>query len=228
MYRDLAENLEVEKVLRFSMEVGLVVCSTGVVPFHQGVYRDLAESFRIEKHVKVFDGGWLVGLFVCFAVARAGVDTILVKWSLNASAPPAIDVNYNKVHTKLCFAPVSQLNRKWRKKSNDLSIDKTCSFDIATQNFSTAGNSVLYLVSKTIPYAEYFVRAYVLNVEGNQVAYGQSTNANKTTNIFTVDPITGRHATIDIAVAVMSVFSVASLFTYYVGEQIYLKRKKSV
>jgi hypothetical protein len=210
------------------MEIGLVVCSTGVVPFHQGVYRDLAESFRIEKHVKVFDGGWLVGLFVCFAVARAGVDTILVKWSLNASAPPGIDDNYSKVNTKLCFAPVSQLTRKWRKNSNDLSIDKTCSFDIATQNFSTAGNSVLYLVSKTVPYAEYFVRAYVLNVEGNQVAYGQSTNANKTTNIFTVDPITGRHATIDVAVAVMSVFSVASLFTYYVGEQIYLKRKKSV
>jgi hypothetical protein len=172
--------------------------------------------------------GWLVDLFVSFAVASAGVDTILVKWSLNASAPPGIDGNYNKVNTKLCFAPVSQLNRKWRKNSNDLSIDKTCSFDIATQNFSTAGNSVLYLVSKTVPYAEYFVRAYVLNVEGNQVAYGQSTNANKTTNIFTVDPITGRHATIDIAVAVMSVFSVASLFTYYVGEQIYLKRKKSV
>ncbi|KAH8953523.1 hypothetical protein BDL97_08G031800 [Sphagnum fallax] len=161
-------------------------------------------------------------------VASAGVDTILVKWSLNASAPPGIDDNYSKVNTKLCFAPVSQLTRKWRKNSNDLSIDKTCSFDIATQNFSTAGNSVLYLVSKTVPYAEYFVRAYVLNVEGNQVAYGQSTNANKTTNIFTVDPITGRHATIDVAVAVMSVFSVASLFTYYVGEQIYLKRKKSV
>ncbi len=84
------------------------------------------------------------------------------------------------------------------------------------------------LISKTVPYVEYFVRAYVLNVEGNQVAYGQSTNANKTTNIFIVDPITGRHATIDIAIAFMLMFSVASLFTYYVGEHIYLKRNKSV
>ncbi len=73
MYRDLAENLEVEKVSRFSMEVGLVVCSTGVVPFHQGVYRDLAESFRIEKHVKVFDGGWLVGWLVCLFLLQLQV-----------------------------------------------------------------------------------------------------------------------------------------------------------
>jgi len=28
--------------------------------------------------------GWLVGWFVCFVVASASVDTILVKWSLNA------------------------------------------------------------------------------------------------------------------------------------------------
>jgi hypothetical protein len=55
VYKDLAKILEVEQMSRFSMEVGLVVCFPGVVPFHQGVYKDLVKSFRIEKHVKVLN-----------------------------------------------------------------------------------------------------------------------------------------------------------------------------
>lgn len=159
---------------------------------------------------------------------HSGIDTILVSWALNSSAAPGVDAAYKKIATKLCFAPVSQVDRKWRKFFDDSTKDKTCSLAMTTQPYSHAGNTTHYLVAKNVPGAFYFVRAYALDAAGNQVAYGQTTNKNKTTNIFTVVPITGRHASIDIAVAMFSLFSIASLLGFFAYEKLILQRKKKV
>jgi uncharacterized membrane protein len=156
-------------------------------------------------------------------VVKTGEDSILVKWAVNTSA----QIPASKVKTKLCFAVESQLLRGWRATKDDLKKDKTCLYDIATQDYTTAGGEVNFMLAKSIPGAKYFVRAYAVNADGVLVATGQS-SPNKVANTFTVIPISGRHASIDIAVGVLSVFSVGSLFGFFILERIYLKRKKGV
>ncbi|KAL8123403.1 hypothetical protein AgCh_011391 [Apium graveolens] len=51
-----------------------------------------------------------------------------------------------------------------------------------------------------------------------EVAYGQATYAAKKTNLFEVEAITGRHASLDIASVCFSVFSVVSLAVLKAGE----------
>jgi hypothetical protein len=148
----------------------------------------------------------------------------LVTWKLNTTT--ANTSNYSKIQTKLCFAKVSQVLRSWRKTVDNLSLDKTCLYKIATVPFAPTG-STTYKLARSVPGAQYFVRAYALDAAGNQVAFGQ-TSPDKGNNTFTVIPISGRHASIDIAVAVFSIFSVGSLFAFFLLESIYLKRKKAV
>ncbi|KAI3843294.1 hypothetical protein MKW98_025981, partial [Papaver atlanticum] len=139
---------------------------------------------------------------------KAGVDTITVSWGLNQSSPPGTDAEFKKVKVQLCFAPISQKQRAWRNTEEEILKDKTCQF---------------LIVAKNIPSATYFVRAYAFSSEDHEVSFGQSTDAKHTTNLFTIQAITGRHASIDICAGVFSAFSVVTLFVFFFLE----KRKKA-
>jgi hypothetical protein len=156
---------------------------------------------------------------------HTGEESILVSWKVNTTAAPITTAV--QVRTKLCFAKESQVLRGWRKTVDDLKKDKTCLYNIALGPYTAEGATVPYKLPRSIPGAKYFVRAYALDAAGHQVATGQS-SPDKVENTFTVIPITGRHSSIDIAVGVFSVFSVGSLFGFFILESIWLKRKKSV
>ncbi|XP_064983719.1 high-affinity nitrate transporter-activating protein 2.1-like [Musa acuminata AAA Group] len=151
-------------------------------------------------------------------VLYAGVDQMNVTWAINQSLPGATVSAYKKVKVSFCYAPASQADRGWRKTDDNLKKDKTCQFKITTQPYATAG-SVTYTVERSIPTATFFVRAYVLDSEDAEVAYGQSTDAQKTTNLFDVVGITGRHASLGIAAACLSAFSVVALAFFFVVEK---------
>lgn len=153
-------------------------------------------------------------------VALARRDQLVVSWWVNESSS-SMDSEYKNVEVKLCFAPVSQVDRNWRTGNNDLKKDKTCQFDIIKQpyNSNIKNNTTTWTVESDVPKGTYFVRAYALNASGSEVAYGQSTNKNKTTNLFIVQPISGRHASLDIATVAFSAFSIVSLFGFFVVER---------
>lgn len=152
--------------------------------------------------------------------AMAGIDEVVVSWLLNQSSSP-VDSQYKNVKVQLCFAPVSQVDRGWRKTNDDLKKDKTCQFNVVEQpyNSNSKNNTASWTVERDVPTAKYFVRAYVVDASGTQVAYGQSTNKNKTANLFTIEAISGRHVSLDIATAVFSAFSVFSLFGFFFVEK---------
>ncbi|KAG0602012.1 hypothetical protein M758_11G154500 [Ceratodon purpureus] len=158
---------------------------------------------------------------------HTGQDNILVSWRLNTTV--VSNATIAKVRAKLCFAKESQVLRAWRKTVDDLTKDKTCLYEISTVPFNAAApnGTTNYYLPKSIPGAKYLVRVYGIDAAGNQVGFGQ-TSPDRVANTFTVIPITGRHASIDVAVGVFSVFSVGSLFTFFILENIYLKRKKAV
>lgn len=156
---------------------------------------------------------------------RAGSDELHVTWALNSTAlNGAVDSTYKTVELKLCFGAPSQVDRAWRKTHDSLSKDKTCLFDIASQPYTPAGNSVVWAVTKEIPSAYYFVRAYALDSAGEKVAYGQTSNALRTSNLFTIEAISGRHTSIDVAAGVFSAFSIVSLFGFFFYEKYAAKR----
>lgn len=158
-------------------------------------------------------------------VALAGRDQLVVSWWVNESSS-SMNSQYKNVEVKLCFAPVSQVDRTWRKSNNDLKKDKTCQFDIVEQpyNSNIKNNTTTWIVERDVPKATYFVRAYALNASGSEVAYGQSSNKNKTSNLFMVQPISGRHASLDIAAVVCSSFSIVSLLGFFVVEKLSAKK----
>ncbi|KAG0454985.1 hypothetical protein HPP92_024277 [Vanilla planifolia] len=156
-------------------------------------------------------------------VLKAGKDHIMVTWALNRSFPAATDLAYEKVLVRLCYAPVSQADRGWRKTADDLKKDKTCQLSVALQPYQRSKSVVNYTVARDVPTATYFVRVYALDSSGVKVAYGQTTDAQKTTNLFDVVGITGRHASVDIAAACFSAASVLTLACFLVAE----KRKKA-
>lgn len=153
-------------------------------------------------------------------VAMAGRDQLVVSWWVNKSSSPAVS-EYKNVEVKLCFAPVSQVDRRWRKSNNDLKKDKTCQFDMSEQpyNSNIKNNTITWTVKRDVPKGTYFVRAYALNASGSEVAYGQSSNKNKTSDLFMVDPISGRHASLDLASVVCAAFSIVSLFAFFILEK---------
>lgn len=144
-----------------------------------------------------------------------------VTWQLNQTAG-ADTSSYKTITLKLCYAPMSQKDRGWRKTVDDLSKDKTCQFKIVTRAYNPANNTVQsyqYTVAKEVPTATYFVRAYALDSDDKQVAYGQTTDKNKTTNLFQIDSISGRHVSLDIASICFSAFSVVSLMGFFFMEK---------
>ena len=158
-------------------------------------------------------------------VVKAGVSSIRVEW-----VPTNASVNATSIKTvslKLCFGASSQVERGWRKSNDLLSKDKACAFDIASQPYSASGNSTVWTVSKSVPFAQYFVRAYGVDASGEKVAYGQTTNAKLNSTLFTVEPITGRHPSIDIAAGVFSAFSVLSLVGFFAVEKKLAKTNKA-
>ncbi|GFQ07351.1 high-affinity nitrate transporter 3.1 [Phtheirospermum japonicum] len=156
-------------------------------------------------------------------VLKAGEDTITVTWSYNSSFPSSTDSDYRTVKIMLCYAPESQQDRAWRKTVDNLKKDKTCQHKIVSRPYSRSGNNTFtYTVQRDIPTATYFVRAYALNAHDTQLAYGQTTNAQKTTNLFGIQAITGRHVSLDIASICFSGFSILSLFGFF-----YMEKRKA-
>lgn len=154
-------------------------------------------------------------------VAMAGRDQLVVSWWVNESSSTAVS-EYKNVEVRLCFAPVSQVDRRWRKSNNDLKKDKTCQFDMSEQlpySSNIKNNTITWTVQRDVPKGTYFVRAYAFNASGSEVAYGQSTNKNKTSDLFMVEPISGRHASLDIASVVCAAFSIVSLFAFFLLEK---------
>ncbi|KAL6013263.1 hypothetical protein ACLOJK_003755 [Asimina triloba] len=132
------------------------------------------------------------------AVLRAGEDIITVIWGLNGTTHRGVDSQYKKVKHEIIDKPYTQSNKQ-------VSID--------------------WMIKKDVPTATYFVRAYVVDASGKEGAYGQNSVKNKATNLFSVQGISGRHASFDIAAACFSAFAVVSLFGFFYEEK--RKAKKS-
>lgn len=154
-------------------------------------------------------------------VLKAGENNITVTWGLNQSFPASTAATFKTVKAKLCFAPISQKDRAWRKTKDELEKDKTCEFKIVEKAYdsSVKEQSYEWVVERDVPTAIYFIRVYVFGSEGHEVGYGQTTDAKKTTNLFEIKSITGRHASIDIAAGVFSGFSVLSLLAFFYAEK---------
>lgn len=152
-------------------------------------------------------------------VLKAGEDHITVSWGLNQSLSVGADDTYKKVKLWLCYAPVSQTDRGWRKTNDDLKKDKTCQFGVTTQPYARSNTSFDYKIQRDVPSATYFLRAYLLDSSDTQVAYGQTTDAHKSTNLFVIVGISGRSASLDVAAGCFSAFSVVSLLFFFVVEK---------
>ncbi|KAL2631772.1 hypothetical protein R1flu_016458 [Riccia fluitans] len=151
--------------------------------------------------------------------ARVGEDHMLIKWALNSTLTGlGIDKNYMTVNIRLCFAPISQVERGWRKTVDDLHKDKTCTIAITSQKYTTEGNFTDWRIRKNVPGATYFVRAYVTDTDGTQLAYGQTTDSLKTSNLIVIESITGRHLSMDVASIIFSTASVGALIGFLIVE----------
>ncbi|PON72313.1 High-affinity nitrate transporter [Parasponia andersonii] len=148
-------------------------------------------------------------------VLKAGEDKITVNWALNTTFPAGTDSAYKTIKVKLCYAPASQVERGWRKTVDDLSKDKTCQFNIVARPYSASNKSFEWTVERDLPLGTYFVRAYAYNSEDAAVAFGQTTDPHKTTNLFNIEAISGRHLSLDVTSICFSAFSVLSLFGFF-------------
>ena len=146
-----------------------------------------------------------------------------MEWGLNESfQAQGDDELYKKVKVTLCYAPVSQVDRGWRKTVDNLGKDKTCQFTIANIPYdasSQSNQSVDWTIGNDVPTATYFVRAYAYNSAGEEVAFGQTTDAKKTMNLFEIQGISGRHISLELASICFSAFSVMSLFGFFLMEK---------
>ncbi|CAN4088039.1 unnamed protein product [Withania somnifera] len=159
-------------------------------------------------------------------VLMAGEDTVTIKWFLNNTLPAGTDSTYKSVNLKLCFAPISQKDRAWRKTEDHLKKDKTCQFKIVTMPYKSSNNNYNWTIERDIPTGTYFVRAYIWNANDEEIGYGQNTDEKKVTNLFDVQAISGRHGTLDICSVVFSVFSVVALFGFFYLEKRNAKTSK--
>lgn len=140
-------------------------------------------------------------------------------WALDPSVSAGTDSAYKIVKVKLCYAPVSQKDRGWRKTVDDLAKDKTCTHKIVAKPYAPSNNVYTWTVLRDVPTASYFIRAYAVNSTDQEVGFGQTTDANKTMNLFQIQAISGRHVSLDIASICFSAFSVVSLFGFFFLEK---------
>ncbi|KAK7330550.1 hypothetical protein VNO77_24745 [Canavalia gladiata] len=155
----------------------------------------------------------------------AGLDKITVTWGLNKTLPAGTDSAYKTIKLKLCYAPISQHDRAWRKTEDELSRDKTCQHKIVARPYDASNKTVhsfQWVIEQDVPTATYFVRAYAHDSNDVEVAYGQTTDAKKSTNLFEVQAISGRHASLDICSICFSVFSIVALFVFF-----YIEKRKT-
>ncbi|KAJ7945804.1 High-affinity nitrate transporter [Quillaja saponaria] len=155
-------------------------------------------------------------------VLKAGEDEITVTWNLNQTYPAGMDSAYKTIKVKLCYAPISQVDRAWRKTVDNLGKDKTCQFKIVARPYDVFNKTVQrfqWVIERDVPEATYFVRAYAYDSNDKEVGYGQTTDAHKTINLFEIHAITGRHMTLDICSICFSAFSVVSLLGFFVAEK---------
>lgn len=165
---------------------------------------------------------WVSNVYIKnYAVLVAGSDKITVTWALNKTLPDGTDSSYKTIKVKLCYAPISQKDRAWRKTQDNLSRDKTCQHKIIARPYNKTLQSLEWVIERDVPTATYFVRAYAYDSNDVEVGYGQTTDAKKTTNLFEVQAISGRHATLDICSICFSAFSVVSLFVFF-----YIEKRK--
>ncbi|KAM1025823.1 hypothetical protein ACFX13_039572 [Malus domestica] len=159
-------------------------------------------------------------------VLKAGIDKLTVSWGLNQSYEAGTDSTFKTIKVNLCFAQVSQVDRGWRKTVDNLAKDKTCLVKIVERPYtsSKSNDSFDWIIERDVPGATYFVRAYAFDAADQQVAYGQTTDAKKTANLFVVEGITGRHLSLDITSVAFSAFSVLSLACFFIAEK---RRAKS-
>ncbi|XP_076909314.1 high-affinity nitrate transporter 3.1-like [Bidens hawaiensis] len=151
-------------------------------------------------------------------VLKAGEDDITVTFGLNQTITNQTE-EYKKVKVKLCYAPVSQIDRKWRETNDNLRKDKTCQFTIYNKPFEGNVEGLKWNIEKDIPTATYFVRSYAYNDANEEIAYGQTTNSKKTDNLFKIQGISGRHVSIDVASICFSVFALLSLVGFFIIER---------
>ncbi|KAL7604674.1 high-affinity nitrate transporter 3.1 [Lactuca sativa] len=162
-------------------------------------------------------------------VLQAGEDSITVSFGLNSSIANQTDESYKFVKVKLCYAPISQVDRKWRKTVDNLKKDKTCQFTIWEKQYDHQQNmsqQFEWRIEKDLPTATYFVRAYVYDSGDEEIGYGQTTNDKKISNLFKIQGISGRHPSIDIASICFSVFAILSLVGFFLLEKRQSKAKK--
>lgn len=145
---------------------------------------------------------------------KAGEDELTVSWELSKTKTNVDTSNYKTVKVKLCYLPESQKDRPWRKTDDHLNKDKSCQHAITSKPFNPTNNSVSSKIERDVPTAFYFVRAYVLDANDNQVAYGQTTD-----DTISITAISGRHVSLDIASAVFSAFSIVSLAGFFYREK---------
>ncbi|PRQ17197.1 putative high-affinity nitrate transporter [Rosa chinensis] len=157
---------------------------------------------------------------------KAGEDKISVTWGLNQSLPAGTDSAYKTVTVKLCYAPVSQVDRAWRKTVDNLVKDKTCQHKIVARPYNASMQTFEWTVERDVPTAKYFVRAYAYDAVEVAVAYGQNTGPKKDSNLFEVQSITGRHVTLDIVSVCFSAFSVLALAGFFIAEKTRAKSSK--
>ncbi|KAI3727001.1 hypothetical protein L1987_66808 [Smallanthus sonchifolius] len=122
-------------------------------------------------------------------VLKAGEDKITVKWGFNQTLPARTDSANKTIKIKLCYAPISQKDRSWRKTVDLLKKDKTCPHQIVARPYTASNNSFTWTVERDIPSRIYFVRAFAFNAQEEQEAYGQttckfSTRCKQKTNLF--------------------------------------------
>ncbi|KAF8098624.1 hypothetical protein N665_0262s0012 [Sinapis alba] len=158
-------------------------------------------------------------------VLEAGIDKLSITWKLSSKATKEAD--FKTIKVKLCYAPVSQVDRPWRKTENELFKDKSCPHKIITRPYDKSPQSFEYTLERDIPTGTYFVRAYAVDAKDHEVAFGQSTDEAKSTNLFSVQAISGRHKSLDIASVCFSVFSVLALLVFFVNEKRKAKLEQS-
>ncbi|KAL8230578.1 hypothetical protein R6Q57_000356 [Mikania cordata] len=103
-------------------------------------------------------------------VMKAGEDKITLTWGFDHTFPAGTDSAYKTIKVKLCYAPISQKDRSWRKTVDLLKKDKTCPHNIVARPYAALNNSFTWIVKRDIPSAVYFMRAFALDAQEVQVA----------------------------------------------------------